>query len=357
MSRSDTATCQTPLCMEVVFLDVGHGCCTLIVTPHQRRVVLVDCNAGAGPRTIRYLEESRLPLPDVICISHLHDDHVAGFADIFRHLIERDIYIERVYTNYVGHTSHKKSKEGGQAVVQQLEDLLDGQDDRLRDFRSDEAPYVVDGVTLTVLHPRKFDLHEHQDRDDMLNDLSGVLRVSYGKSSVLLPGDIGGWAASCLLSRYASRLGTTLMLFPHHGAGWEYTTPAGAPRTQHGQAIVPPSEFIKAVAPMWTVLSVGSDNDGNWSSYGHPRQRVLDLLREWHHSNGGGFVCTEVTPRCDSTVCDSGRGIPNAGPIRVPCGGSIRFYLDIDGSVKIDPTLQSDWQRVVDELPHPQCRS
>jgi len=339
--------------MEVAFLDVGHGCCTVIVTPHQRRVVLVDCNAGAGPKTMRYLEESRLPLPDVICISHLHHDHVAGFADIFRHLIERGIYVERVYTNYVGHTGHKNSKEGGQAVVQQLRDLLDNEQDRGRDFRCAEAPYELDGVTLTVLHPNWFDLAEHQDRDDMLNDLSGVLRVNYGKASVLLPGDIAGWAASCLLSRHQpAMLGAQLMLFPHHGAGWEHTTPAGAPRTQHGQAIVPPSEFIRAVAPTWTVLSVGSDNGGSWSSYGHPRQGVLDLLREWHDSNGGGFVCTEVTPRCSSTVCDDGRGLP----IRVPCGGSIRFYVRTDGSVKMDPMLQSDWQRVVDEFPHPQCR-
>jgi len=343
--------------MEVAFLDVGHGCCTVIVTPHERRVVLVDCNAGAGPGTMRYLEESRLPPPAVICISHLHDDHVAGFADIFQHLIERDFFVERVYTNYVGHTGHKRSKEGGQAVVQKLRDLLDGDQDRKRDFRSAEAPYDLDGITLTVLHPGKFDLEEHQNRDDMLNDLSGVLQVDYGNSSVLLPGDIGGWAASCLLSRYEPAiLGAQLMLFPHHGAGWEHSTPSGDPRTQHGQAIVPPIHFIKAVAPTWTVLSVGSDNDGSWATYEHPRQGVMNLLREWHGSTDGGFVCTEITRRCDNAVCNHREAVSNDGPVRVPCGGSIRFYLDTDGSVTMDPTIQSDWQRVVDGLPHPQCR-
>ncbi len=84
MSQSDTAECQKPPDMKVAFLDVGHGCCTVIVTPHRRRVVLVDCNAGAGPRTISYLNENGLPLPDIMYISHMHDDHVAGFANIFR---------------------------------------------------------------------------------------------------------------------------------------------------------------------------------------------------------------------------------------------------------------------------------
>ena len=357
MSQSDNATCDSQPCMEVVFLDVGHGCCTLIVTPRKRRVVLVDCNAGAGPGTIRYLDERNLPLPEVICISHLHDDHVAGFAAIFRHLIEREICVERVYTNYVGPTTHKRSKHGGQAVVQQLRDLLDDEQDRKRDFRSAEAPYDLDGVTLTVLHPDKFDLEEHQDRNDMLNDLSGVLRVDYGKSSLLLPGDIGGWAASCLLSRYESpRLGATLMLFPHHGAGWEYMTGTGAPATQHGQQIVSPADFVRAIGPTWSVVSVGSENDGSWSTYGHPGQAVLELLREWHRENGGGFVCTEVTPRCDGDIRQRARADSAAVPLRVPCGGSIQFNLGPDGSVSMDPTIQSKWQRVVDGLPHPQCR-
>jgi len=344
--------------MEVAFLDVGQGCCTIIVTPSERRVILVDCNAGAGPRTMRYLEESALPLPEVICISHLHHDHVAGFAAIFGHLIQREIRVERVYINPVGHTGKKSTKNGGQAVVQQLRDLLDGQTDRLRDFQTHEAPYQVDGVKLTVLHPDKFDLHEHQDRDDMLNNLSGVLQVSYGESSVLLSGDIEGWAASCLLSQYKpAQLGARLVLFPHHGAGWEHITSVGASATQHGLKIVSPTAFIKAVAPTWTVVSVGSENDGSWASYGHPGQPVLDLLQEWHRKDGGGFVCTEVTRRCDRTVCEHARAVPEARPFRVPCAGSIRFDLGSDGSVSIDPTVHTEWQRVVDGLGRPQCRS
>ncbi len=345
------------MCMEVIFLDVGQGCCTVIITPRERRVVLVDCNAGSGPKTIRYLDERNLPLPDVICISHLHDDHVAGFADIFRHLIERRSYVERVYTNYVGHTSRKRSREGGQAVADQLSVLLDGQNDRLRDFRSDEASYELDGVSLTVLHPGKLDLNEHHDRDNMLNNLSGVLRLDYGKSSVLLPGDIEGWAASSLLSRHGPpRLNASLLLFPHHGAGWEDLTPADAARTQYGQEIVSPTEFIRAIAPTWTILSVGSDNGGNWDGYRHPGQSVLNLLREWHHTGQGGFACTEVTPRCDDALCAGSQPVTVAGPLAVPCGGSIRFNLGADGSVIMDSAIQSEWQRVVGGLPHPQCR-
>lgn len=358
MSQSATVTSEKPSCMEVVFLDVGHGCCTIIVTPHQRRVVLVDCNAGAGPGTLRHLQESHLPPPDVICISHLHDDHVAGFAAIFRHLIERNIRVERVYTNYAGHTSRKRSPDGGQAVMHQLRDLLDGEAARLRGFHSDETSFELDDLTLTVLHPDSFDLPNHHDRDDMHNELSGVLRVTYGKSSVLLPGDIEGWGASCLLSkRDPAELRAQLLLFPHHGAGWEHKTSGGVAATKHGHEVVSPVAFVRAVAPTWTVLSVGSDNDGSWSSYGHPRPDVLELLRSWHRENGGGFVCTEVTARCDRSLAERARIGATAGPLQVRCGGSIRFLLGTDGSVGMDATLQSEWERAVHTLPHPQCRS
>lgn len=306
---------------------------------------------------MRYLNESRLSLPHIICISHLHDDHVAGFASIFRHLIQRDNYVDRVYTNYAGHTSRKRSKEGGHAVVQQLRDLLDDQQHRLRDFCSDEAPFELDGVTLNVLHPDKFDLNEHQDRDDMLNNLSGVLRVDYGESSVLLPGDIEGWGASRLLLRHGSgALRASLILFPHHGAEWEHLTPTGAVAVQHGQQIFSTNAFIEAVAPTWTVLSVGTDNDGHWAQYRHPRQSVLESLREWHDAKGAGFVCTEVTPRCDADVCSRMPTTSDDRPVGVPCGGTIRFRLDTSGGIMMDRAIQADWQHVVDELPQPQCR-
>ena len=140
---------------------------------------------------------------------------------MFRCLIDAKSDVERVYTNYVGHTSHKGMPEGGQAVVQQLRELLDGQGDRLRDFRSDEAPYELDEVTLTILHPGTFDLHEHQDRVDMLNNLSGVLRVDYGKSSVSFRVISKVGAATSLLSHPGlSALNASLLLFPHHGGGW-----------------------------------------------------------------------------------------------------------------------------------------
>lgn len=333
--------------LEVTFLDVGHGCCTIIATPRSRSVIMVDCKSGAGPSALRYLRDRGLDDPSAFFVSHLHDDHVAGFADVFRKLAERGVHVKRVYANYVGKTTWKRSRRGGQAVVDQMRDLLDSDESRLHDFRSSERAWQTDGVTFRVLHPGKLDLHEHQDRDDMLNELSGVLRVDFGQSSVLLPGDIEGWAASKLVRTARDDLRSSIFLFPHHGAGWEHTGPSGSPLVAHNERIVPPSALVRAVAPTWTVISVGSDNDGNWLKWRHPSASILDHLRRWHATPPGEFICTEATPHCAD-------GAPG-GAQHVQCGGHIRFRLYRDGSIDLNLPDRVSWRDTIARFRSPQC--
>ena len=336
--------------MEVVFLDVGHGQCTVVVSPRRRRVVLIDCKRGAGPQVIDFLRKRRLPYPSAFFVSHLHDDHVAGFADIFRHLIDQGVDVQHVCTNYAGHTSAKRSRHGGQAAVDQLRDLLDDRQDRLVEFVTATDPYLLDGVKFSILHPDRFDLNQHHDRDDLLNDLSGVVKVGYGQSSVLLPGDIEGWGASKLVGgRGPAMLKCSVMLFPHHGAGWQCTSEGEEPLVLHEQKIICVHDLIRAVAPKWTVLSVGTDNGGNWQSWKHPSRAVLTALSKWHARAKGDVVCTEATPHC----CEI--SLPVAEP--VPCGGNICFHLYRDGRAVLQSPEARVWHARIRSFAHPLCLS
>jgi beta-lactamase superfamily II metal-dependent hydrolase len=331
--------------MEVTFLDVGQGCCTVIATPHQHRVIMVDCKQGKGPAALAYLRDNDLPDPAVICISHVHDDH-DGFAGIFRKLIADGVVVERVYSNYVGRTS-KRCKDGSQAVADQLEDLVDGDAAKSCDFRTDVPDYKLDGVTLQVLHPNKLDLDRHHDRIDMVNDLSGVLKVSFGKSSILLPGDIKGWGASRIIERFLATpetMRSSLLLFPHHGAGWADPSPTDM---RHGIHLRPVGEFVTVIGPSWCVLSVGTDNDGHWEDWQHPSQQVLDLLIERQRQNLGKFICTEATQRCDPDC---------KGPPPAPCGGHVKFWLQEDGQIELIEPSSTNLQAAINPLRQPQCR-
>ena len=335
--------------MEVIFLDVGHGCCTIIVTPRDHSVIMVDCKFGAGPAALSYLSRMDLGDPTAFFISHLHEDHVAGFADIFRKLIERKATVKRVYSNCVGHTTRKRTRLGGQAVFDQMRDLLDDDAQKLRLFCTTESPWSCDKITFRILHPESFDLHQHQDRDEMLNELSGVLRIEFGRSSVLLPGDVQGWAVSRLVRRNGASLRSSLLLFPHHGAAWEDCDPAGRRVVVMGEEVVSPDVLVQAVAPTWTVLSVGTDNDGHWDEWHHPSRGTLANLRRWHGTDedgSKGFVCTEATPHCEMPILCS--------PVR--CGGDLRFRLYENGCVELANPKYGSWQEVVSSLATPQCK-
>ena len=349
MSRARGESRERGEPMEVIFLDVGHGCCTIIVTPTARSVIMVDCKSGEGPTALDYLRRNGLGDPTAFFISHLHDDHVAGFADIFSKLTEKNTRVERVYSNCVGRTTRKRSRFGGQAVVDQMRDLLDDDQERLPPFCSAELPWSRDEITFSILHPDRFDLNQHQDREEMLNELSGVLRIEYGKASVLLSGDIQGWAVSRLIHRSAASLRSSLLLFPHHGAAWDHCDSEGRSVVVMGEKVESPDALVHAVAPMWTVLSVGTDNDGHWDQWQHPSLETFECLRRRHGTGkerSKGFACTEATPHCDMAIsCSPGR-----------CGGNLRFRLYENGCVELaDPEYES-WQEVVSFLTTPQCR-
>ncbi len=335
--------------LEVIFMNVQHGNCTIIVSPSQHLIAMVDCKFGAGPKIVRYLRYNDLDAPSIVFISHLHDDHVAGFADIFRHLINHNVDVKRIYTNYVGHTSQKRADSGGQAVVDQLRDLLDDDQSRLVEFTNATPPYSIDGLKFTVLQPDRFDLHRNHDRDDMLNDLSGVLKIDYGKSSILLPGDIEGWGVSKLLRTTPKEIiSNSLLLFPHHGAGWNSLTSKGQKMQKLGEAIVSPDVFIHAVSSMWTVLSVGTNNDGNWEAWKHPSISILDLLSQWHNQNKGDFICTEATPHCCPNMSEESAS--------VPCGDHVKFKLFRNGKIELIEPNYKQWQNKVRAWQDPKCK-
>jgi competence protein ComEC len=82
-----------------------------------------------------------------------------------------------------------------------------------------------------------------------------VLRLSWGKTSFLLTGDIEA-EAEALLLRSGKPLQAHVLKVAHHGSGGSST-----------------AEFLQAVHPTFAVISVGDENLA-----GHPAQEVPDRL-------------------------------------------------------------------------------
>ena len=114
-----------------------------------------------------------------------------------------------------------------------------------------------DGVRFAVLHPQSADYAPAAGVRVKPNTLSCVLRVSNGRSSVLLTGDIEQAQEAALL-RQPQALPADVLLVPHHGS-----------KTSSSAA------FIAAVAPRFALVQSGYRN-----RYGHPAAPVLARYRE-----------------------------------------------------------------------------
>ena len=86
------------------------------------------------------------------------------------------------------------------------------------------------------------------------NEVSNVLRVSFGKASFLFTGDMVAEQEAALTAQ--KNLRSTVLKVAHHGS--KTSSSAG---------------FLQAVQPRWAVVSVGADN-----SFGHPHTEVLQRL-------------------------------------------------------------------------------
>jgi competence protein ComEC len=113
-----------------------------------------------------------------------------------------------------------------------------------------------DGVQFAFLYPRVADYSAAGARPVKPNARSCVLRISNGRSSVLLAGDIERAQEEALL-RQAEALRADVLLVPHHGS-----------KTSSSEA------FIAAVLPRWALVQSGYRN-----RYGHPAAPVVERYR------------------------------------------------------------------------------
>ncbi|ASU38467.1 DNA internalization-related competence protein ComEC/Rec2 [Herbaspirillum sp. meg3] len=219
--------------MQVTAFDVGQGMALLVETAEHR--LLYDTGpaysreSDGGNRVIvPYLKSRGINHLDVVVVSHSDNDHSGGALSVLK-----DISVDRVYS----------SLSPASPIVQAAPDhrrCLAGQHWRW------------DGAEFSMLYP----VQSIYDSDKWKpNARSCVLKVSLGKNSILLPGDIEAIQEDELVnSPAAASLRATVLLAPHHGSGTSST-----------------EAFLRAVNPEVALFQVGYRNRFN-----HPKPAVFE---------------------------------------------------------------------------------
>lgn len=236
--------------IEVHFLDVGQGDCTLIRTG-TGAAVLIDAGgwrgelageSGAGEKVVvPYLRRLGVREINVLVITHPHDDHAGGVRAVAEKLKVLNVVVApdggREEPNPAYRTLIEELKQSDIPIIQ----VWAG--DRLQVDRQ---------TVLKVLAPA-FPLLSGTRSD--LNNNSVVLRLDHGARSFLFAGDVEQEAQARLTLGQDVR--ADVLKVPHHGSG----------------VFVP--DFFQAVKPSVAVITVGRANP-----FGHPHPRTLEALRE-----------------------------------------------------------------------------
>jgi competence protein ComEC len=259
---------RVPGRLEVTFLSVGQGDSTVIRFPHGATMVVdaggvISQRYDPGERVVTpFLQSQGVSTIDLLVASHPHPDHIGGLPSLLKQFTVGEFWHNGdVRPGGPLESLIKAARANGTTVRTFVQDLpahcagLPPLSDVLPqvaalsvgDPRCMGTPPVrsLDGVNIEVLHP--LNGPERSAFPELgENDNSLVLRLTYGKTHVLLAGDVEKDGESILLARGVD-LSADVLKAPHHGSRTS-STPA----------------LVSAVKPRHVVFCVGLNNQFNF---------------------------------------------------------------------------------------------
>ncbi|MFZ4289039.1 DNA internalization-related competence protein ComEC/Rec2 [Variovorax sp. HJSM1_2] len=256
-----------PGAFELLAADIGQGNAVLVRT--ARHSLLFDTGPRFGTESdaghlvlvplLRALDE-RL---DLVVVSHSDSDHSGGAQAVLQ-------------SQPAARLLSSVEPEHLLAQTRPVERCMAGQQ------------WQWDGIRFDVLHPQPPDYAPQAAARPKPNALSCVLRVSNGRQTALLVGDIEQAQEARLVAQVPAQLRADLLLVPHHGSNTSST-----------------SAFLEAVSPSLAVVQAGYRN-----RFGHPAPRVQERYQalgirlvssaqcgalRWHSAAPRAFSCERET--------------------------------------------------------------
>ena len=205
------------------FADVGtaDACCIRC----KEKNILIDSGTSISyDKLSAYLKRNDFKSFDAVIISHPDSDHIGGMAKLLEEIKVDRIYMPKLPDELVPETEEYKTFIN--SVKENKTEVF---------YPKIQSEIKIGDMTLNFISPTK----EYSNR----NDNSLVLKVIYGETSFLFTGDISEKVEEDLLNSDIE-LKSDVLKVAHHGS-----------KTSSSE------EFLKAVSPQISVVSVGLSDD------------------------------------------------------------------------------------------------
>jgi competence protein ComEC len=233
--------------LKVDIIDVGQGTATLVRFTRGEAMIVdgggfADQSFDIGRQVVApFLWNQGVRTIDYMVLSHDHPDHRNGLRFLLNHFKVGSYWTSGVPDAGAG---------GGEPPATNLESIASARNVTVRSFPELSEDLAVGPALIRVLSPSEDSMRGGNSL--ATNDLSLVLEIRFGGTTVVLPGDIGSTIEKQITGKI-TKGSKSLLLSAHHGS-------------RHSNS----EEMLEALRPEAVVFSCGFGN-----TFGFPATNVL----------------------------------------------------------------------------------
>ncbi|MEG1641898.1 MAG: MBL fold metallo-hydrolase [Synergistaceae bacterium] len=215
-------------------INVGQGDSFLFVFPKGETVLIDAGTKENGLKVVKYLEKNSVEKIDILVATHPHSDHIGGMESVLDNFTIKELWDSGYNRGSPTQLNfYKKIREKNIAFITPK-----------RGYN-----YEIGGGKIEVLAPERLLKNTRSDA----NNNSIVIKITYGKTSFLLTGDMEHEERNSIPPLPHA----TILKAAHHGS-------------HNGIS----NKMLKEISPQFIIFSYGENN-----SYGHPSKKTLKLLK------------------------------------------------------------------------------
>lgn len=249
----------------VHFIDVGQGDAIAINLP-DNKTMLIDSGTGSSKENLTnylkndFFKQTQNLTFDYFLITHPHEDHIGGSVKIFEEFQINEFLRPEVYSpSEIEAFEQELGAELVEGMAEYNTQIFNNMITASKNEPNCQTLYFsfYNSPMEIIGDNYRLKIFVSMNINQNINNFSPIIVLeSFGKK-IVFTGDAESSVENEIVSSYYSDLNADVLKVGHHGSETSSTT-----------------NFLNAVSPSISVISVGKNN-----TYGHPKQVVLDKLQ------------------------------------------------------------------------------